>query len=122
MESQVQFLGALDRKEVILQMNKCDAFVLASKFETFGVVLIEALSCGKPVISTKSGGPNVIVNENNGLLVPVDNIKELSNAMLDLYQNYSRYNPNNIRNDCYARFSETVIAKRIINLYNSIPT
>lgn len=121
-ESQVQFLGALDRKEVILHMNKCDAFVLASKFETFGVVFIEALSCGKPIISTKSGGPNSIVNSKNGLLVSVNNIEELSDAMLNLYRNYSQYNSEDIRNDCYERFSEPVITKQILDLYKSIKT
>mgnify|MGYP001217429076 FL=1 len=115
-------MGALDRKEVILHMNKCDAFVLASKFETFGVVFIEALSCGKPIISTKSGGPNSIVNSKNGLLVSVNNIEELSDAMLNLYRNYSQYNSEDIRNDCYERFSEPVITKQILDLYKSIKT
>jgi glycosyltransferase involved in cell wall biosynthesis len=119
-ENQVQFLGAVDRKEVVHHMNACDTFVLASKFETFGVVLIEALACGKPVISTNSGGPSSIVNEKNGIIVPVDDIDELSQAMQSVNSNYSAYNPEEIQNDCSARFSEEVITEQILKIYQTL--
>ncbi|MEH7504221.1 glycosyltransferase [Neobacillus drentensis] len=120
LEPQIEFLGALDRKQVIQQMHECDAFILASRFETFGVVFIEALASGKPIIATKCGGPDSIVNEKNGLMVPVDDIDKLSNAMIKMYNNYSIYNPVDIRNDCLARFSEEVIIGKILEVYNSI--
>jgi L-malate glycosyltransferase len=120
MESQVHFLGALDRNQVVQHMHSCDAFVLASRFETFGVVFLEALASGKPIISTKSGGPDSIVNEKNGLLVPVDDSKELSDAMQKMVKNYSLYNPVVIQNDCQDRFSEEVIVKKILKIYNEI--
>ncbi|MBX9974427.1 glycosyltransferase [Cytobacillus firmus] len=119
-ENQVQFLGAVNRKEVVHHMNACDTFVLASKFETFGVVLIEALACGKPVISTNSGGPSSIVNEKNGIIVPVDDIDELSQAMQSVYSNYSSYDPEEIQKDCSARFSEKVITDQILKIYQTL--
>jgi L-malate glycosyltransferase len=119
-ESQVQFLGRIDRHQVIEHMHQCDAFVLASKFETFGVVLIEAMASGKPVISTRSGGPDSIVNDKNGILVPVDDIEELSSAMKHLYNHYYMYNPEAIRKDCEDRFSEEVIVEKIVEIYNSL--
>ncbi|MCS0827758.1 glycosyltransferase [Cytobacillus firmus] len=119
-ENQVQFLGTVERKEVVHHMNACDTFVLASKFETFGVVLIEALACGKPVISTNSGGPSSIVNEKNGIIVPVDDINELSQAMQSVYSNYSSYDPEEIQKDCSARFSEEVITEQILKIYQTL--
>lgn len=119
-EAQVRFLGRLDRQQVIAQMQNCDAFVLASKFETFGVVLIEALASGKPVISTSSGGPESIVNDKNGFLVPVDDVEVLSNAMQQLYNHYHEYNPAAIRKDCENRFSEEVIVGKIEEVYHSL--
>ncbi|MBD7964908.1 glycosyltransferase [Fictibacillus norfolkensis] len=118
--NQVQFLGELSREEVRDQMQSCDAFVLASRFETFGVVYIEALACGKPVIATASGGPEIIVNEKNGLLVPVDDIKNLGNAMQTLVNNKNKYNEELIREDCVKRFSEDVITSQLDNLYSGV--
>lgn len=119
-ETQVQFLGRIDRQQVITEMQNCNAFVLASKFETFGVVLIEALASGKPVISTRSGGPESIVNEKNGILVPVDDIAELSQALQQLNRHYYEYNPEEIRKDCENRFSEEVIIEKIKDVYDSL--
>ena len=47
----------LNREQVRERMQKCDVFVLSSLHETFGVVVGEAMACGKPVISTRCGGP-----------------------------------------------------------------
>ena len=77
-ENQVTFTGALSREEVSSWMNKCDVFVLPSRYETFGVVYIEALASGKPVIGTFNGGAEDIVSKDVGILVEIDNIKDLS--------------------------------------------
>lgn len=119
-ECQVKFLGALSRDEVNDAMNQCNIFVLPSRFETFGVVFIEALACGKPIIATKTGGPDDIVNRNNGLLADVGSLESLKKCMLDIYKNYNFYNPKIIREDCRNRFSEQVVANKIINIYRDI--
>jgi len=80
-DSQVTFLGKLSRTDVVAALSKADVFILPSKFETFGVVLIEALAMGVPVIATRCGGPEDIVKKEDGLLVPVDDIAELAGAM-----------------------------------------
>jgi len=55
----VKFTGMLSREQVVAEMAAADAFVLSSRYETFGVVVIEALALGKPVIATRCGGPNL---------------------------------------------------------------
>mgnify|MGYP001954449452 CR=1 FL=1 len=119
-KKQVTFLGELSREQAAMEMQKCDVFVLASRFETFGVVFIEALACGKPIIATKCGGPEMIVNENNGLLVSKDNIEELSNSMVYIKQNYIMFDKNKIVDDCINRFSKKNVSKCIINEYRKI--
>lgn len=119
-EKQVTFLGELSREQAAMEMQKCDVFVLASRFETFGVVFIEALACGKPIIATKCGGPEMIVNEKNGLLVANQNIEELSNALLKIKLNYSRYRKEEIISDCYTRFSKDKVCEQIIKQYIKI--
>lgn len=117
MQEQITFLGNLDRQRVVEELQKADVFTLASQFETFGVVFIEALACGKPIIATRSGGPEAIVNEINGIIVPVDDIHALADAMKTLKENYHQYNQDAIRLDCLARFSENAIIEKISKLY-----
>jgi len=119
-DKQVEFLGALSREEVADYMSKCDAFVLASKYETFGVVYIEALASGKPVIGTYNGGAEDIINNENGLLVKIDDVDELGNAMRNIIKNINLYNPEKIRRDCIERYSKKKIIKEILNVYSEL--
>jgi glycosyltransferase involved in cell wall biosynthesis len=122
LEKQVVFLGALSRNQVMEEVEKADVFVLSSEFETFGVVLIEALALGKPVISTRSGGPEDIVDEKNGLLVPTNDREALGKAMQYMVENYNTYNPQEIQQRCHEKFSEASVAKRLVNVYQQVLT
>ena len=119
-EPQVLFTGALSREEVASWMNKCDVFVLPSRYETFGVVYIEALASGKPVIATFNGGAEDIINEEVGVLVEIDNVNKLAQAMEKVRENYNKYNPESLRNYCTEKFSANVIIKKIINVYKKV--
>lgn len=119
-EKQVTFTGALSREEVASWMNKCHAFVLPSRYETFGVVYIEALASGKPVIGTFNGGAEDIVTKDVGVLVEIDNIKDLSNAMDHIRKNNKEYEADKLRKYCTEKFSENVIVKKIINVYEEV--
>jgi glycosyltransferase involved in cell wall biosynthesis len=118
--SKIQFLGLLGRNQVLEEISKADAFILPSRHETFGVVATEALALGKPIIATRCGGPESIVEEGDGILVPVDDIQSLADAMLSLQNNIVSYNPEKIRQSCIARFSETAVATRLKMIYKEI--
>jgi len=119
-ERQVIFTGLLSREKVLREMINCDVFVLSSTFETFGVVLIEALACGKPVVATKCGGPEDIVNSTNGYLVPKKNVRALGNAMEDIYLNIDKFDPYQIRKDCLLRFGEDTFVARLKSIYANL--
>jgi L-malate glycosyltransferase len=110
--------GQFEKNDVHKIMQECNVFILSSNFETFGVVLIEALSCGKPVISTRCGGPEEIVTSENGLLVPVNDVQALADAMLQIYRNYSNYNADAIRRDCLSKYGSETIADKLISIYD----
>ncbi|WLR52862.1 glycosyltransferase [Bacillus tianshenii] len=120
MHNQIIFLGSLSREQVIQQMGQCHAFVLASRYETFGIVYIEALACGKPIIATACGGPEMIVNETVGILVKNESVDELQNALTYLKDNFHLYDSEMIRKDCEARFSEKAVVKQIRQCYESL--
>ena len=62
------------------KMSKWDLFILASKAEGFGMVLIEAGALGIPIIATRVGAiPEIIKDDYNGYLVDVDNIDQIYN-------------------------------------------
>ena len=79
---QVDFLGDLPSYGVRDAILAADAFVLASDVESFGVVVIEALASGRPVVVTRSGGPDHLVNAKNGLLIPTRNHAALRDAQI----------------------------------------
>lgn len=121
-EKQIIFLGHLSRDEVLTEMNNCDVFVLPSIYETFGVVLIEALACGKPVIATKSEGPECIVSGDNGVLVPVKDPLALGEAMELMRKNIGNYDPVRLREDCIAKFGEREIVSKLSAIYERLHT
>jgi len=66
-------------------MNSCDVFAFPSLKESFGVVQIEALACGKPVVATKNGGSQEIIkNRKLGCFVSPENANELAIALMDV--------------------------------------
>lgn len=119
-ENNVEFLGMLSRQQVVDQIVTSDVFVLSSQYETFGVVVIEALALGKPVIATRCGGPEDLICNDNGILVPVNDVDALAAAMLDIYNNRDSYNSQIIRSDCSAQYSEEVIAEKLMQIYSDV--
>jgi glycosyltransferase involved in cell wall biosynthesis len=81
----VQFLGSLPHAEAMQQMAACDIFVLPSWREAFGVVYLEAMAHGKPIIGTEGEGIAEIINtESVGLTVPPKNSTALAAALIKL--------------------------------------
>ncbi|MCC9137106.1 glycosyltransferase [Pontibacter silvestris] len=119
-EKHVEWLGEIPRDQAVAEFQKCDAFVLPSIYESMGIVYIEALACGKPIIATKCGGPESTVTQFNGLLVDKNNVEELSKAMLYLLDNYGRFNTQQIRNDFLERFSSNAVVPKLYELYSKI--
>lgn len=117
---QVRFLGQLTREKVRDLFQEAHIIVSSSYVETFGVTLIEGMACGKPVIATRSGGPEMFVDNTNGLLIPTGDLNALASAMRFLEQNHTQYNSDIIRAGCVNRFSEDVIARRLESIYQSI--
>ncbi len=86
LENRIHFLGFMKNPHHFYQV--CDAIVLASKRETFGLVLIEAMQVGTAVIGANSGGVLEIVDdEKTGLLFESENCESLASSIEKLINN-----------------------------------
>ncbi|MEX0779653.1 MAG: glycosyltransferase [Balneolales bacterium] len=101
-------------------MHAADLFVLPSRKEGFGLALAEAGSTGLPLISTKSGGPEDIINATNGLLVSPGSSEELAKALAYLLELAGEYDANEIRKDIVDRFDKGLMTKKLLEHYNQI--
>jgi L-malate glycosyltransferase len=114
----VEFTGALPRRMVRQRMWQANALVLPSDFETFGVVLIEALATGLPVVATRCGGPEEIVTPEVGALVPPDDEDALVAAMASTMAR--RFEPADLRDVVRRRFDYSVVAKSLCRTYEML--
>jgi teichuronic acid biosynthesis glycosyltransferase TuaC len=113
----VFFAGKRPNAEIPLWMNACDVVALPSLSEGFGVVLVEAMACGKPVVATACGGPEEIVTSHTGILVPPADEKALAQAMLDALGDGGRFSPAVIRQHAVDNYVCEGIAARLLDVY-----
>lgn len=86
--SRVEFHGELCRDDLEARFATCDLFVAPSRYESFGLVFLEAMKYGKPCIGTDIGGiSEVVQSEVTGLLVPPGSVEALSRAVIELGTN-----------------------------------
>ncbi|RUM63732.1 MAG: hypothetical protein DSZ03_04970, partial [Sulfurimonas sp.] len=118
MQHQITLYGFATRDDVRMHLQQSDAFVLSSNYETFGVVVIEAMSCGLPILSTKCGGPeSIIVNDRLGILVD-NTLEALFEGMQKMVQ--TDYNTDDIRDYAVKNFSEKIIGEQFVSLYTKM--
>jgi glycosyltransferase involved in cell wall biosynthesis len=88
-QDDVEFTGGIprDKEAVFYLINRAAFVVMPSHFEAFGLVALESMRMGRPVIASDVGGlPEIISNKETGLLVPPGNISLFASAMQDLLE------------------------------------
>ena len=84
-------------------------------FETFGMVCAEALFMGKPVVSTRSGGPEEFLSEENSILIAVQKEDELLNGMLEMVSRLDQFDSKKISRSIHEKFDRD----KILNILES---
>lgn len=119
----VQFLGRQSRTELRKLYQNAFCFVLSSDEEGLGIVILEAMACGLPVVSTRSGGPQtLIVDGTTGFLTPVGRADLLQEKILELAKNTSlRHKMRRAsRRRMVDKFSMEEAGKPFLKAYSSI--
>lgn len=118
--SSVTFCGQLNPDDVIALLDSADVFVLPSFYETFGVVVLEALSRGKPSIITRCMGPEGLITASNGMVVPVKDVVELKDAMVAVANKFDTYDPVSIRKKVLDMYHPEIVANKLKAVYQEI--
>lgn len=120
-KSQVRFLGLLSREQVREAMWRANVFVLPSYVETFGVVLIEALATGLPVIATSCGGPEEFVTREVGRLVSPGSVSGLAECMEFMFEDACmRFDGHKISRLAHSRFGYSAVSSRLEEIYREV--
>lgn len=116
----VRMTGALSGEALAAELAVADAFVLPSRREGFGVALIEALACGLPALATRSGGPQDIIAEGDGLLVAPDDAVSLADGLVALATVLPRFDRAAIAARARERFSPQSVGVRLVEVYRQV--
>ena len=106
--------------QVATEMQNSSALVLFSRFENLPCVILEALCCGLPVISTDVGGIKEVVNESNGILIESEDEDALKNALKYVIDNYHLFDREKIALDASVTFAYSTNGRQISDVYNQL--
>jgi L-malate glycosyltransferase len=114
------FYGEIKPESIQDFYSGLDFYVLPSRDETFGVVVIEAMACGLPVIATRCGGPEEIITKETGVLIEKENPQELAQAIRSLSGNLDSYNRKSIRSYVLEKYSLDRFTESLTEVYQEL--
>ena len=120
LDNNISLLGRKSKNEIVKILQGADVFVLPSRNENFSVAVLEALACGLPVIASVCGGIRECIDEQNGLLFPVDDVDALTNCIQKMQITYTSYNRKSIADNCKEQFSPETIAKKLVDVFENV--
>lgn len=120
LENYCTFHGEKITEELSQFYHQTNALVISSRSETFGIVGIEAMSLGKPIISTRCGGPEEYVTPDVGYLVENENPEKLAEGIIYVMNNYHKYSPQKIRETFLSNYSSDVVIEKWIKVYSDL--
>ncbi len=116
----VCFHSTIPNENIPEYFHKCCFSLLFSNFETQGLVLIESIACGKPIVASRLPAIEQSIGTENGILVEPQNKQELLFALDSMLDKYKDYSPENLRQYAINRYSTSIIAQQFIDLYSKV--
>ena len=120
LQDSIKLKGIYTPEQLERELPSYDALVLPSLRESFGIVLIEAMACGLPVLSTRCGGPEQIVTSETGFLVAPGSSEELAKGLKELDAKWSSYDSVAIRSLAESKYSIDSVVNSYFTIYKSI--
>lgn len=120
-QKDVIFLGKQDALAEIL--NAADIFLMPSQSESFGLSALEAMACGKPVISSSVGGlPELVIHNETGYIAEIGDVERMSKYAVDLLTNEKKYNnfAKNSLDRAVKHFDKNLVLPKYIEYYEKV--
>lgn len=120
LSSRIHLLGF--RKDVKQVMKSLDVFLITSKTEGLGTIVLEAFAAGIPVVATRAGGiPELVIDQVTGLLKEIGDVEGLTNAVHQILLDHElRMNLINNAKTKVQAFSFLVTAQKTLSIYQEI--
>ncbi|MGP8215151.1 MAG: glycosyltransferase [Bacteroidia bacterium] len=120
MNEQIHLAGYKERAQIIELIDKSHILVISSEKESFSMVAVEALFRGNPVLTTQCKGPEDFINAGNGITCKVNDIKDMKEKLLYIYDKYSSFNYLQIAEEAKKQFSEKIIVAKLEEAYKKV--
>lgn len=108
------------RLEIVSILKKSDLFLFSSISEGMPVSVLEALACGLPVCTTRCGGVDEIINEENGAIIQIKDYINMSKFILNILKNEKVFNSEKISKDILQQFGTKSFYNKMNKLYNEV--
>lgn len=115
-----EFHIEVSRENMPQLINSCDVYVSTSIIETFGIATLEALFCGKPVISTKNGGVEDFVTDENGILCQIGDFQCIGRGLAALITRDIVFDSDKIRESVLKNFGRDAYRRKMQNILNPV--
>lgn len=83
----VDIISKVEQRELVKYYNLADLYIMPSREEPLGLVAIEAMACGTPVLGSAVGGLKEVLADNSGFLFENENIQDLKDKIISIYNN-----------------------------------
>jgi glycosyltransferase involved in cell wall biosynthesis len=114
------FHGFLQKSQLADLMRQSAGFVLPSEAENLPCVLIEALACACPVLTTRVGGITALVSEKEGILVDVGNIDQIADGMFRLLDGTHGFDKDRMSREVRAQYSHEAVGRLLHEEYQKV--
>ena len=115
----VVFLGNQKQEKLNILYNIADVLAIPSRIEGFGLVAVEALACGTPVIATNQGGLPEIINEKVGTIIEVEDYVALEKEISKILNKEKKFNEEELVNYAKNNYSQNLLINKVIETYES---
>ena len=116
----IQFYKNVPRSRMPDMMSRHNALISTSFIETFGMAIIEMLSLGRPVAITPSGGPEMFLTPDRGIVAGEHTAIAVAEAMQTLMNTFERFNSEQLRSGIINEYGSQAYHRRLLELINKI--
>jgi glycosyltransferase involved in cell wall biosynthesis len=115
--AKIEFINHVSQKELTTHLQEANICVSFSNYETFGIVMTEAIACGTFVISTNTGILHELESQNFFSIIPVKDKKALKEEVINQYKNPTELNTKEMHSFIKTKFSQEIISEVFSSLY-----